>query len=156
MVRALKLFICLLFSMLMLTTAYTAKAKSTDFGVVDLNKVIDNYTQAQEVAAEIKVKEAELQKFLMDAQKKVKEAKTPVEKKNLEERLGEEFNIKRNAFVKEQSEKWEKVENNIFETIEELHKKNKFDLTFNQKSVIIGGTDITEEVIKELNKNAKQ
>lgn len=155
MVRVLKLLACL-FACMLTFASYSTEAKPEDYGVVDLNKVIDNYTKAQEVSAELRVKESELQKFLVDAQKKVKDSKTPLEKKNLEEKLGEEFNIKRGAFIKEQSEKWENIENEIFKTIEEIQKRKKFDLVFNKQGIILGGNDITEEIISELNKGAKK
>ncbi len=150
-----KLFISFMAALLVLSS-FSAQAKSGDFGVVDLSKVVDNYTEAQKVSADLKVKETDIQKFLLDAQKKVKAAKTPLEKKNLEEKFGEEFNIKRKAFIKEQTEKWEKIENTIFAEIEELSKRKKFEMVFNKQSVIVGGTDITEELIKKLNQKAKK
>lgn len=136
--------------------SFTVSAKPGDFAVVDLGKVVDNYTAAQKVAADLKIKESELQKFLIDAQKKVKEAKTPVEKNNLENKLSEEFNIKRNVFIKEQTEKWDVIENNIFKVIEEFYKTKKYEMVFNKQSVIIGGTDITDELIKKLNETPKK
>lgn len=150
------LLVCLLVFASVSVNAFSVSGNSRDFGVVDLNKVVDNYTKAQEVSAELKVKESELQKFVMKAQQKVKNAKTPLEKKNLEEKFGEEFNIKRQAFVKEQSEKWEAVENDIYDSIEEIYKDKKFDMVFNKQGVIIGGEDITDELIKKLNKEAKK
>lgn len=149
------LFISVLVSLFLVTSCH-AFVKNDEFGVVDLNKVIDNYTEAQKVTADLKVKESKLQEFVLEAQKKIKEAKTPVEKKNLEEKFGEEFNIKRNAYAKEQAEKWEQIENDIYKEIEELHSKKNFDMVFNKQSVIIGGVDITEELLKRLNDEAKK
>ncbi|OGI00177.1 MAG: hypothetical protein A2Y25_00320 [Candidatus Melainabacteria bacterium GWF2_37_15] len=150
-----KLIALTLISLFVFTTFSTA-APSKDFGVVDLNKVIDNYTEAQKVAADLKVKENELQGFVEDAQKKVKEAKSPVEKKNLEEKFSEEFNIKRNAYVKSQSEKWDTIESNILKGIQEIYTRKKLEMVFNKQSVIVGGTDITDELIKNLNETVKK
>lgn len=75
-------------------TLSNAAAFAETIGVVDLDKVVNNYKQAQDVSAELKVKEAELQKFLADAQKKLKNTSTPVERKNLEEKLTKEFKKK--------------------------------------------------------------
>lgn len=153
--RKLKLFISTLICMFMLIScACAVSAKNT--GVVDLSKVIENYTKAQEVAADLKLKEGELQKFITEAQEKIKKAESPVEKKNLEEKLGEQFNIKRNAFAKEQSEKWQNIENKVFEKIKKVAAEKKLDIVLNKQSVIIGGNDITEEVIKQLNEDAKK
>jgi len=150
--KKLRLLISTLICMVVFVSC-TSAASAKDFGVVDLNKVIENYTKAQEVTADLKVKEAELQKFVVEAQKQLKEADTPVEKKNLEEKLGEQFNIKRQAFAKEQTQKWQEIEDEIFEQIEEMAKNKNLEMVFNQKSVIVGGVDITDEVIKQLNES---
>ena len=148
--------IALALTSLFVFATFSTAAPSKDFGVVDLNKVIDNYTEAQKVAADLKVKENELQGFVEDAQKKVKEAKSPVEKKNLEEKFSEEFNIKRNAYVKSQSEKWDTIESNILKGIQEIYTRKKLEMVFNKQSVIVGGTDITDELIKNLNETVKK
>ena len=150
-----KLLALTLISLFVFTTFSTA-TEAKDMGVVDLNKVIDNYTEAQKVAADLKVKENELQSFVEEAQKKIKDGKTPVEKKNLEDKFSEEFNIKRNAYVKAQSEKWDKVEDNILKGIQEIYTRKKMEMVFNKQSVILGGTDITDELIKNLNESAKK
>lgn len=150
-----KLFITSLLCMIVfLSCSAIANAKET--GVIDLNKIIENYTEAQEIAADLKVKESELQKFVVEAQEKIKDAKSPVEKKNLEEKLGEQFNIKRKAFARQQSEKWQEIETKIFEKIEQLSKEKNFELVLNKQAVIIGGNDITDEVIKQLNEAYKK
>lgn len=97
-----------------------------------------------------------LTQFALDATKKIEEAETPVEKKNLDEKLSQQFNIKKNAFAKEQSEKWESIQDNIFNCIEKVTKEKKLEMVFNKSAVIIGGVDITDEVIKKLNEEAKK
>ncbi len=158
MLKRIKLLAVLLIIMCFIPcfSAHAWTGGGNNFGVVDLSKVVDNYTEAQKLTAELKVKESELQNFLMEAQQKIKDAKTPLEKKNLEEKLGEEFNIKRKAFIQEQSEKWEVIENNIFGEIETFSKDKRFEMVFNKQSVIIGGEDITDELIKKLNQKTKK
>lgn len=150
-----KLALSLLASMIVFT-CFSAQSQAKDFGVVDLSKVIDNYTEAQEVAADLKVKEAKLKEFVLEAQNKIKAAKTPVEQKNLEEKFGQEFNLKRSAYAKEQTEKWGNIEDKIYNAIESMYKEKKMEMVFNKQSVIVGGTDITEELIKNLNKDAEK
>ena len=134
----------------------TAVAKTENIGVVNINKILENYTTAQEVTADLKVQEDELQKLVVDAKKQIKKAKTPLEKKNLEEKLTEQFSIKRNVYAKEQSEKWKKIENKVFAEIKKVAKNKKIDMVLNKQSVIIGGEDITDKVIDGLNKEAKK
>ena len=135
-----------------LMLGYSSKSLAGGNAVVDLEKVRENYSVSQELSAELQVKEAELQKFITDAQKKIKEAKTNVEQKNLEEKLGQQFNIKRNAYIKDQAEKWNKIETDVINTIKEVSSAKKYDMVFNKQVVIVGGTDITDEVLKKLNK----
>ncbi len=144
----------LICAVLTLSQATAAYAKET--GVVDLTKVLENYTFAQEVSADLNVKKAELEKFVVEAQEKIKKSASPVEKKNIEEKLSEQFNIKRNAFAKEQAEKWQQVEDKVFEQIKQTASGKKLDMVLNKQSVIVGGEDITEEVIKKLNDAAKK
>ena len=58
----------------------------------DLNKY---KTITEVIEGYLKVKEAELQKFVADAQKKLKDAASPVERKNLEDKLSNEYKTKR-------------------------------------------------------------
>ena len=132
---------------------YSAKSYAVGTAVVDLDKIRENYTVSQELSADLKIKESELQKFVADAQKQIQEAKTPLEKKNLEEKLGEQFNIKRNAYAKDQSQKWGVIEDTVVKSIKEVAASKKFDLVLNKQVVIDGGSDITDEVIKKLNQN---
>ena len=131
---------------------YSSKSIAGGNAIVDLDKIRENYTVAQELSADLQVKEAELQKFIDDAQKKIKEAKTKVEQQNLEEKLGQQFNIKRNAYIKDQAEKWNKVETSVITSIKEVSASKKYDMVFNKQMVIVGGTDITDDVLKILNK----
>ena len=120
-------------------------------GVVDLDKVVANYQQAQDVSADLKVKEAELQKFLADAQKQLKDAKTPIEKKNLEDKLTQEFKSRSEVFRNTQIKQWKQVEDNVFESIEQVSKAKKFDAILNKSAVLYGGTEVTDNVLTILN-----
>ena len=112
---------------------YTAKSYAAGIAVIDLDKIRDNYTKSQELAADLKVKESELQKFVVDAQKQVQDAKTPLEKKNLEEKLGEQFNIKRNAYANDQSQKWGVIEDAVIKSIKDVSALNKYDIILNKQ-----------------------
>jgi len=134
---------------------YSAKSYATGTAIVDLDKVRENYSVAQELAADLNVKETELKKFVEEAQKQIQNAKTPLEKKNFEEKLGEQFNIKRNAYAKDQAQKWNVIENVVVKTIKDVSNTKKFDLVLNKQVVIEGGADITDEVIAKLNAEIK-
>jgi len=120
-------------------------------GVVDLDKIVNNYTKAQDVSADLKVKEAELQKFLADAQKQLKDTASPVEKKNLENKLTQQFKAKSDEFKDAQIKQWKQIEDNIFSSIETVSKTNKLDVVLVKSSVLYGGTDVTNQILNLLN-----
>lgn len=149
-----KRFVVLLAVMFVLV-GNSNKSFAEGTAVVDLDKIRENYTVAQELSADLKVKETELQKFVTDAQSQIQNAKTPLEKKNLEAKLGEQFNIKRNAYANDQAEKWGEIEITVVKSIKEVSASKKYDLVLNKQVVIVGGSDITNEVIVKLNTQAK-
>lgn len=144
-----------LLAVMVVALGCSAKSFAAGTAVVDLDKIRENYTKSQELTADLKVKETELQKFVVDAQKQIQEAKSPLEKKNLEEKLGEQFNIKRNAYAKDQAQKWGVIEDTVVKTIKAVSDAKKFDLVLNKQVVIDGGSDITDEVLAKLNTQAK-
>ncbi|OGH99228.1 MAG: hypothetical protein A2287_02685 [Candidatus Melainabacteria bacterium RIFOXYA12_FULL_32_12] len=131
---------------------FSGLASYAEVAIVDLDKVISNYSKAQDVSADLKVKEAELQKFLADAQKQLKNANSPVEKKNLEDRLTNEFKTKADGFRELQIKEWKEIEDSVFSAIDKAAKSKKLDLVLNKSSVLQGGVDITDQIINLLNK----
>ena len=127
------------------------KSYADGTGVVDIDKVISNYSKAQDVSADLKVKEAELQKFQADAQKQIKEAKTPLEKKNMEDKLTEEFKQKIQDYKDAQVKQLKQVEDSVFAAVDSVAKQQKLDLILNKSSVLRGGSDITDAILNILN-----
>jgi len=140
-----------LLAVISLMIGCSGKSNAEGTGTVDLDKIRENYAAAQELTAELNVKEAELKQFIVDAQKQIQNAKTPLEKKNLEEKLGQQFDIKRMASSKDQAQKWALIENAVIKSIKDISTAKKFDLVLNKQVVIDGGTDITDEVLAKLN-----
>jgi Skp family chaperone for outer membrane proteins len=131
--------------------SFSKVASFAEVGVVDLDKVIGSYSKAQDVSADLKTKEAELQKFLADAQKQLKNTSSPIEKKNLEDRLTQEFKTKSDNFRDSQIKSWKQIEDNVFNAIDQTAKSRKIDLVLTKASVLSGGADITDQIITVLN-----
>ncbi|MEI7473913.1 MAG: OmpH family outer membrane protein [bacterium] len=137
-------------------TMFVGMAANADtIGVVDLDKILANYTKAQSVSADLQVKEAELQKFIADAQKQLKTAATPLEKKNLEDKLTQDFQTKGQSFKDEQAKQWKMIEDTVYSSIQTVAKSKKIDVVINESSVLMGGIDITDDVTAYLNKQSK-
>lgn len=148
-----KLSVSFVFVVITMLSGLAANADTV--GVVNLDKVMADYTKAQTVLADLQVKDAELKKFIADAQKQLKTAVTPVEKKNLEDKLSQDFQVKGQAFKDEQVKQWTLLEDTILDSVKTVSKSMKIDVVLNDSSVLVGGTDITEAVTAYLNKQSK-
>lgn len=148
-----KLAVSFVFVVITMFISLTANADT--IGVVNLDKIMANYNKAQSVLADLQIKDAELKKFIADAQKQLKATTTPVEKKNLEEKLSQDFQTKGQAFKDEQVKQWAMIEDTILESVKVVAKSMKIDVVLNDSSVLIGGNDITEAVTTYLNKSSK-
>ena len=123
-----------------------------DTGVVDLDKVINSYSKYLDFAADMKVKQADIEKFVADTNKQLKDAKTPVEKKNLEEKATKDYEDKIQAIKENQVKQLKEIEDNVYSAIEQTSKLKKIDMVLNKAGVLYGGIDLTDEVIADLNK----
>lgn len=120
-------------------------------GIVDLDRIVSDYNKAQDVSTDMKVKEAELQKFVADAQKQLKDTASPVERKNLEDKLTSDFKTKSDNFRDLQVKQWKQIEDSVFAAINQVSQSKSMDLILNKAGVIQGGTDITDQVLSVLN-----
>ncbi|MDD3149636.1 MAG: OmpH family outer membrane protein [Candidatus Gastranaerophilales bacterium] len=140
-----------LFILVVVFFAYGNGAQATEVGVVNLEKIINDYAKAQDLAAELRVKDAELQKFVVEAQRKLKNTTSPVERKNLEEKLAAEYKNKGLKIQEYRDTEWNDIETNIINTINQVATAKSYNLVLNKSSVVVGGEDITIEVLKILN-----
>lgn len=129
-----------------------ALAQQSSIGTVDLNKVIASYKKAQDVEADLKVKEAEIQKFIAEAQKQLKDATTPVERNNLEQQLSQEFKTKQEAYRKTQIAQSQEILDEVLAAITQISSSKGLSPVLTKNTVLVGGVDITEDVISKLNK----
>lgn len=138
-------------SVLALTGFAGTKSFAQEIGVVDYDKVYSSYTKAQDIAADLEVKAADLQKYIADAQKKLKATSSPLERKNLEEKITQEFQAKKEEFNTLRAKQSKLVEDNINSAILKVRDQGKLDVVLNKVVVIVGGKDITDQVITSLN-----
>ncbi|MFA6989154.1 MAG: OmpH family outer membrane protein [Candidatus Gastranaerophilaceae bacterium] len=131
--------------------SFSNMAHASGTAVVDLEKILGSYQKAQDVSADMKVQEAELQKFLADAEKQLQNAKTPVDKKNLETKLSNEFKLKSDKYRDNQIQKWKEIEDTILGSIKTVSTVKNYDIVLKKSSVIMGGCDITDDVLNILN-----
>lgn len=126
-------------------------ASAEVIGVVDFDKVIDNYSRVKTVTDEISDKFAELERFKLDKTREYKKLSTPLEKKNFEDATEKELIRRQEALLKLKEKKESEIDSLIKNTIKQVAMTNKIDTVVEQSVVFFGGVDITDNVIKALN-----
>ncbi len=137
-----------------LSLLLTGAAIAQEIGVVDMALVSQKYTKAQGLATQVKTKEDELQKLRdnLVTQLKAGEKLSPVEKKNLEDKLNNQFATKFKEY-REWTVGQEQILRQDFErAIQQVATSQKLDLVLPKQTVLQGGKDVTQDVINALNK----
>lgn len=126
-----------------------------EIGVVDPEKIGTDYRKAKELATQVKSKEDELNTLRNNLAKELKEKgdkMTPVEKKNLEDKLSKQFEGKfieyRNWFASQD----QSLRTAVDSAVNEVSKSQKLDMVLTKQVVLTGGRDVTQDVLNILNK----
>ena len=125
--------------------------KAEVVGVVDFDKVVDNYSRVKSVSDEISDKYAEIQRYSLDKEREYKRLSTPLERKNFEESTARELAKKQEAYLKLKEKKESEIDLAIKNTIKQVAIANKIDTVVEKTVVFFGGVDITDKVVKALN-----
>ncbi len=132
--------------------------KSATLGVVDRDKVITSFNKAQSAAEELKKTEESVRKLLEDSNKQYEEAKNakkpPAELEGLQKRLQTKIDDEyKKAQAKAQNLETQ-LETDIDSAIKAEAASRKLDTVLMKGAVLLGGTDITEGVVKRLGASA--
>jgi len=155
----------LLSSLILLSTSLGAFAKDL-VGIVDTRKVFENSTLAFEyskVQKEIQDLQDAYKKKTLDNTKKIEDAKnkkvSEQELNKMQEQFSKELeNERKNAdelYEKKRIEfekLTEKFKVDMEKAIEDVAKEKQLQVVVEKQTVLFGGSDITEDVIKKLNK----
>lgn len=131
------------------TLGATAEQK---IGFVDMSKILSSYSKAQEISSNVKSQQEELQKMLTDARNQVKAAKTDKERVELEKKLTEQIQQKNNSFKVTYEKNIQALQDNIVSTVKQVAESKQIDFIFKKDNIVVGGQDITGDVLAELNK----
>lgn len=133
-------------------------AATTMVGVVDGEKLFDEYPAAQDASKKIADAQDSLRKTIEDSEKifsDLEKENKPESEKLIKQR---ELQAKIDTKAKETRDMIEsvsvKLEEEILAAIKQIASKKGFDVVFDRRAVLVGGTDVTDEVSKEL-KNIK-
>ena len=126
-------------------------ASAEVIGIVDFDKVVDNYAKVKAVSNEISDKYAEIQRYSLDKEREYKKLSTPLERKNFEEAVARELSKKQEAYLKLKERKEAEIDAAIKNAIKQVAITSKVTTVVEKSVVFFGGIDLTDKVVKQLN-----
>lgn len=124
--------------------------KSNNIAVVDVQKIIESSPEITALKIDGKNKLNDLASFAEKARAEVAKETNATNKKTLEDSYNKELNIRKVALDQEYTKKLSDIDKNITSIIKTKAKSSGYSLVLVKSSVIDGGTDITNEIIKDL------
>ena len=124
-----------------------------NYGFIDVNYIMNKYSSAVTYTNSVKQREAEIQRLLNDANKKMAATNDATAKKNIEATAKKQIQPKLDALTTYQKQQNAKLQSNINAAISKVAKANNYALILNGNSVVYGATNVTDLVVKELNAN---
>lgn len=134
--------------------AQNAAKPASTIGVVDREKVITSFTKAQKAADELKRVEDSVRKLLEESNKQYEEAKVAKKPQAEVETLQKKLQSRIVAEYKKAQSQAQSLETTLESDIDAAIKaeadSRKLDTVFMKGAVLLGGTDITDGVVKRL------
>lgn len=125
-------------------------------GIVDFDKVVDNYSKVKTVSNEISDKYAEIQRYSLDKEREYKKLSTPLERKSFEENVARELAKKQEAYLKLKEKKETEIDLAIKNAIKQVAIDTKTTTVVEKSVVFFGGVDLTDRVVKQLNSGSSK
>lgn len=122
-------------------------------GVANYKKIETEYNYAKQAYKQLDDKILELQQFVIDKDKQFKAIESPIQKKNFEEKTQKEYKAKEDAILKLKIDKQDQIYENILNATKVVAKQKGINMVVDYRVIFVGGTDISDDVIKYLNSN---
>lgn len=116
--------------------------------VVNVQKVVNKSAQVQILKKDQEAKAKELTQFVQKANAEIQAQTDDAKKKALVKKYEKELATKREANAKAYQSRLEAIDKSISGIITNYAKANGYDLILNKGSVLYGGVDVTEELLK--------
>lgn len=131
-------------------------AQSSSIGFIDVQKVFKDYKETAKAQKQLAKDEESFKKEFEESQKKLQEAETKGKSKEdlekMKKELEEKLSPKREVLLKTNEQLTIKLQKDIVKSVQQVAQKVGLDLVLDKQVIIVGGMDITDMVITELNK----
>ena len=125
-------------------------ASAEGIGYIDYQRVVESTPFARDAMKAIDAKTLELQQYLVDKEKEYKAIDTPVQKKNFQDKVANDFKAKESAFLKQKVKSEDEIYNKIKEATKSIMVEHKLTAVISDRAVFVGGMDVTNLVIDKL------
>ncbi len=143
-----KILSILAVSSMMLSSVAFAAPEPQKIAVVDIQKVVSASAQVKALKASQEAKNKELAAFIKKAQEDVNKQTDVNKKKSLAESYEKQLKTKREANIKDYTTKLKAADANITAQIGKKATELGYTMVVPKSTVIWGGDDITETVLK--------
>lgn len=143
-----KILSILAVSSMMLSSVAFAAPEPQKIAVVDIQKVVSASAQVKALKASQEAKNKELAAFIKKAQEDVNKQTDVNKKKSLAESYEKQLKTKREANIKDYTTKLKAADANITAQIGKKATELGYTMVIPKSTVIWGGDDITETVLK--------
>jgi len=118
--------------------------------VVDVQKVVTNYSKVDKLKDAQTAKLNDLKKFVEDARAQVAKENDANKKKDLEDKYNKELNLRKEAIDSDYKKQLDIINKDVTTVINTTAKNQQIDIVLVKSSVLYGGKDITNDVVKSL------
>ena len=125
-------------------------ASAEGIGYIDYQRVVESTPFARDAMKAIDAKALELPQYLVDKEKEYKAIDTPVQKKNFQDKVANDFKAKESAFLKQKVKSEDEIYNKIKEATKTIMVEHKLSAVISDRAVFVGGIDVTNLVIDKL------
>ncbi len=127
-----------------------SNAAISKIAVVDVPQIVAKSSQVKSLKAEHDKKKAELIQLMNKAKSEV-DAQTDInKKKSIAQKYDKELSAKREAAAKDYAKKLADIDKNITAVITKQAQAAGYDMVIAKASVLYGGDNITEQIIKNI------
>ena len=124
--------------------------QSKKYAVVDVSKVVNSSQSVKELKQERTAQKEAINKFLKEGNAQLSTEKDKAKKAELKKKLNNDFKLMTQNFDKQYQEKLLNANKEIISEITQIGKQRQYDLILTTDSVLYGGEDITNEIVKEV------
>lgn len=140
---------------LFLLSVSTAAFAADSIGYIEVTKVFNSYKETEKAQEKLKKEKEAFEKEKKEADEKLekaqKDGKSASEIQTMSDELSKELQPKVKALFEMQEQFTSKIQGDIVASVKKVAKKLGIDIVMDKQALIIGGVDLTEMVVNDLN-----